>query len=115
MTLAHLDRDVEALDSFRKAAEFDPDEPVIWNNLGESLLRLEDFSAASDAFGEAIELDGRFAPAWFGRARALILLGEVDAALDACQRVLDLADPDDPLFAATHEVMQICAECTDDD
>jgi tetratricopeptide (TPR) repeat protein len=97
-----------ALASFQQAALLAPELPVVWNNVGETLVGLQRFDEALAAFDKALLLDATFAPSWFGKARLHFNLHQAEEALMAAKKCLEVAAKDDPLVGPTQMILAFC-------
>jgi len=70
-----------AVKIIRRAVEFDPGNPVLWNDQGMLLLRLNDDDQAADAFQAAISLAPDFAEAYAHLAQVRVREGNVSQAV----------------------------------
>ncbi|MBP5306847.1 MAG: tetratricopeptide repeat protein [Paludibacteraceae bacterium] len=75
---------------YRKALEFTPDYPDVWNNLANVLASAMHYSEALEAFERALALDPAYGKAMRGRATALRHLMRYDEALDQIEALLSL-------------------------
>ncbi len=80
----------EALADLRLALPYTPNNPMLWDRIGNCLLRLGEWSAARTAFESAIAGAPNFALAHYRRGLALQLLGERAGAKVAHGRALQL-------------------------
>jgi tetratricopeptide (TPR) repeat protein len=79
-TYYYLKKHQEALDVLKKAAEIDNDEGT-YNMLGETLLELENYSAALEYFNSAINLNNKYQPAYNGRGQVYQKMGNHERAI----------------------------------
>ena len=68
---------------YHRAAALDPDNAIIYTELGALLLHRDASDEAAAAYRAAIRLDSRSADALYGLGRAQILLDEPHAAADS--------------------------------
>lgn len=59
-----MDRTLDALEAFERAAEIRPEEPLIWNEIGLIYDEAGRVSKAEDFYQKAVNADRNFAPAW---------------------------------------------------
>ena len=87
----------EAVNAFEKAADADPNHPVVWNNLGTAYLALDHGGKAEGAFKRAIGLDPNYALAHYNLGSVRDAALDYDGAISSYARALEL-DPklDDP-------------------
>ena len=88
LVLGNLGRHEEALESFDRAIELDPNDALAWLSRGAALGNLGRHQEALESFDKAIELDPNNALAWFNRGRALYALGRHQEALDLLFKAL---------------------------
>jgi tetratricopeptide (TPR) repeat protein len=94
LALSSLGRQQEALASFDRMAELDPDNPNVWINRAEILYRLKRYAEALESSEKALTLKPDDATALYNHARALNILGRYDEAVRGFDSVL-LLRPDD--------------------
>jgi uncharacterized protein (TIGR02466 family) len=88
VVLQKLNREVDAMASFRRAIALRDDYPEACNNLCNSLLKLGEIDAALAAGRRAIELKPDYADAHVNCGNALAEAGRTDAAIEAYQAAL---------------------------
>jgi tetratricopeptide (TPR) repeat protein len=81
----------EAIQQFEKTISLRPNEPLLYNNLGMSLLRHGESSQAARAFQEALEVGEPHPKIYNNLALALCKLGKYPEALEAFKRSGDEA------------------------
>lgn len=74
--LMTLKKNEEALASYDKATEIDPNHISAWNNKGIALFRLKRFQDAIDCYDKALAINPDHANAWMNKAKALRGLGQ---------------------------------------
>jgi tetratricopeptide (TPR) repeat protein len=95
MAEAESDRPGEALKSFEKLTELQPNE----SGKGEMLVALKRDDEALKAFDKAITLNPKHEAAWNGRGGVLNRLGKYDEAIKSCDKAIELAPKwADPLY-----------------
>ena len=99
--LGEAGRTEEALVSFNKALEFNPNYSGALLGAGTALLRLGDTDAALKSFVRAVASDGSSTYAHFGLAEALSEKGNYRAAAAEYARALRY-EPDHPVFLARY-------------
>ncbi len=87
-----------AVESFRRAAEADPEHSFAHNNLGSALAAIGRKEEAAEAFRRAIEIDPSYAQPYVNLGDALLGLGERDEAFACFSKALEL----DPQFGAAY-------------
>jgi tetratricopeptide (TPR) repeat protein len=90
--LGILERYDEALVTFNKVIELEPNEVIAWFNQGVTLRHLERYDEALASFNKAIELEPNEAIAWFNRGVTLRHLERYDEALASFNKAIEL-DP----------------------
>jgi len=104
-TLVQLGRWDEALVSFDKETELNPNDTVAWSNRGAALGNLGHFDDALASCDRAIELDPNNAPAWYLRGLVLSALGRYDEALVSFDKAIDDNWPPSRVFFKRAEVL----------
>lgn len=92
--LVHLQKGEEALGSFEKALELDPENAQCWRFKGWGLGFLERWEDALECLDHAILIDPNDQIAWFYKADALNNLERCEEALDAFDKVVELRPED---------------------
>ena len=87
--LNHAGRLDEAIDHYRRAADWGPD-PEVVNNLGLALMGQKRFAEAADQFLTVLRLDPNSAPAHTNLGIVLAEQGRVDEAVRAYVRAIEL-------------------------
>jgi tetratricopeptide (TPR) repeat protein len=88
-TLDKLGRLDEAIASFDKAIEFQPDKYEAWNNRGVTLSNLGRFDEAIASFDKAIEFIPDKHEFWYSRGYALDELGRLDEAIASYDKAIE--------------------------
>ena len=88
----------EAVDSYNKAIEFQPDFAEAYYNRGNALTNLGQPEAAVDNYDQVIEFQPDCAEAYSNRGNVLKELGQLEAAVDSCNQAIELQ----PDFAEAH-------------
>jgi tetratricopeptide (TPR) repeat protein len=65
MALTEANRPNDAIPLFQKALVLEPENPLLWLNLGIAQQRIGDYDEALDSFGRAVFIDDDLAEAWF--------------------------------------------------
>lgn len=86
----------EALDTYKKAIELDPNNAIVYHNMANVLRDLKHPQEALAAYERAIELDLTFASAYVGKGVSLEDLGRYEEALAAYEKAIEL-DPNNAL------------------
>lgn len=83
-----------AIDAFKRALALEPTNPAIATNIGEALLKAENYEQASSYFQKALDLKNDYKPAKLGLAKSLIARGEAPEALTILEKLAkDTMDP----------------------
>lgn len=70
------EKNEEALESYDKATNLDPNHIGAWNNKGIALFRLRRYQDAIDCYDKALGINPNHANAWYNKAKALRGLGQ---------------------------------------
>lgn len=108
--LSGVGRTGSAVELLRLALSWDGSNPRLWNNLGSSLLRMNEPKEAADAFGEGLRRDPQSVELRYGLARAY-LLGKIPGRAEVELRRVLAARPD---FAGAHYEMARIAASKED-
>jgi tetratricopeptide (TPR) repeat protein len=79
----------EAAAHYRRLAQFHPNDPKVWENLGNSLAMIPDLKAASGPLQTAIDLGAQSDEVYVNRARAYRLEGSKDMAASILEFLLN--------------------------
>jgi tetratricopeptide (TPR) repeat protein len=90
--LAHLDRQVEAIDQYEQAVSRQPDFPTAHNNLAIALAGRGDWQKAGEHLVLAVQQDPDYAGAWYNLGLVQLQQGQAAAAKASFLRTLAL-DP----------------------
>jgi len=93
----------EAIDKYKKAAEYDPNNAVIYNNLGDCHYRLgepEEYINAINIYNKALELNDRYLKAYYNRGLAFACLQDYTKAIQDFEKVIEL----NPSFAEAYHI-----------
>jgi tetratricopeptide (TPR) repeat protein len=91
MAEAESDQPEEALKSFEKLTELQPNESGNWVGKGEMLVALKRAGEALKAFDQAIRLNPKHEAAWNDRGGVLLRLGKYDEAIQSYDQSIELA------------------------
>ena len=80
----------EAIETYNKAIEINPQFAEAWNNKGTALGNLGRFEEALIAYDKAIEINPQFAEAWNSKGAALGNLGRFEEALIAFDKAIEI-------------------------
>jgi lipoprotein NlpI len=90
MAQLHAARYAEAVTSFTKAIEWDPEEAWAFSGRGYGRCRLKDFDGARADLDKALELDPRNADAWNARGIVRAHFKDYSGAVADCTRAIEL-------------------------
>ncbi len=79
-----------AVEAYKKALKYSPQDAVIYNNLGASYFSLARNSEAADAFEKSLELKANDADAYFNLGVAASAIGKHEEALEAFKQAVRL-------------------------
>ena len=79
---------LEAIESWHKALELNPNLAEIWHNLGSALGRLEHYPEAIESFNHALEIDPQSYQAWNDRAHAYYQMGKWEQAIESWHKAI---------------------------
>lgn len=100
-----LGDDMTAERTLKNALDLAPDQPIlIWIDLGNKRLQLQDFDGAEDAANEALALDEQEPQAYFLLGGVAEMRGDKLLAIDYFEQTFDLAEDDDPQLAVIAKV-----------
>ena len=85
----------EALASYEKAVELDPEDSAAWTNMGFALLMLGRYEELLASFEKALELNAEDVLAWSNRGVALGNLDRNEEALVSFEKAIELSAEDD--------------------
>ena len=88
-----LNQPDQALLSFSKGLELDPNQPILWQNRGNVYLQLQQYETALAAFKKVSEMRPEWFLGWCGMGTANRELGKYHQSLDCYEKALDL-NPD---------------------
>jgi tetratricopeptide (TPR) repeat protein len=80
----------EALDSYNKAIEINPDYVPAWHNRGRPLSRLKRYKEAFDSYNKAIEINSDYFLSWYNRGIVLRKLGRYEEAFDSYNKAVEI-------------------------
>ena len=88
MALEVLERYEDAIASFDKAIEFNPNSYKAFNSKGYLLVQLERDEEALESFEQALKIQPNYANAYYNKAICYSLQGQVKLALDNLQQAI---------------------------
>jgi len=72
----------DALEDFKKAVEYDPENPEAWYSIGNVYMNLKDYDKAIENYNKAIEIKEDYADAYYNRGLIKFYMGERDLACE---------------------------------
>ncbi|HEB2439600.1 hypothetical protein CN335_12530 [Bacillus thuringiensis] len=84
-----LQKPKEAIYDFEKALKIKPNS-IVYANLGNTLVVLDQFQEAIFSYSKAIELNERYLNAYFGRAKTFVKVNDFEKALDDVNTLIKL-------------------------
>lgn len=90
MALEVLEKYEEAIASFDKTIELNPDSYKAWNSKGYLLVQLERDEEALASFDKALEINSTYAPAYYNKALFYALQGQLKLTLENLQKAIDI-------------------------
>ena len=85
--LLKQNKNLEAIESYTKAIELNPQSPVYYGNRSQTKLNIQDFEGALKDAIKSIELDQSYTKAYYRKAVANKGLGNYQTALEEFQRL----------------------------
>ncbi|MDR3145220.1 MAG: tetratricopeptide repeat protein [Treponema sp.] len=80
IALTEANRPNDAIPLFQKALALEPENPLLWLNLGIAQQRVGNYEEALDSFGRAVVIDDGLAEAWFSLGLIYYDLEQFDEA-----------------------------------
>lgn len=80
----------DALTSYDRAVQLEPDNVRAWFGRGATLAKLQQVDGAIVAYDQAIQIKPDFFEAWFGRGTALTKLQQIDGAIAAYEKAIQI-------------------------
>jgi tetratricopeptide (TPR) repeat protein len=80
IALTEANRPNDAIPLFQRALTLEPDNPMLWLNLGIAQQRIGSYDEAIDSFGRAVIIDDGLAEAWFSLGLVYYDLEQFDEA-----------------------------------
>lgn len=100
LALSEQNNYLQAIDSFTKAIELDPNSKMAFFNRGVAYSRQHQFNQALVDLNKAIELDLRYASAYYERSKVYCYINEWPHTLKDATMVIDI----DPQFVQAHYI-----------
>ncbi|NIT58361.1 MAG: tetratricopeptide repeat protein [Aliifodinibius sp.] len=94
----------EACDAFTNIAMRNPNDPEVWNNLGNSHFKLEEFEQARQCYEKVIEIDSTYSMAYRNLAVCEIRLNNFENAYGILKEYLELASEDYNMIVMAAEI-----------
>jgi tetratricopeptide (TPR) repeat protein len=94
IALTEANRPYEAIPLFRKALDMEPENPLLWLNLGIAQQRTGDYSEAIESFHRAIVIEGGLAEAWLSLGLIYYETEEFDLAEECYRSALTYNEKD---------------------
>ncbi len=91
----------QAIESFKKAAEKDPDQPAVWANMGSSYAKLKQYEPAIEAYNKAIVLKPDDSALYQNLGSVYSESGNLEKSKEMYEKAASLAATLDPKTAAT--------------
>lgn len=91
----------QAIESFKKAAEKDPDQPAVWANMGSSYAKLKQYEPAIESYNKAIALKPDDSALYQNLGSVYSESGNLDKSKEMYEKAASLAVTLDPKTAAT--------------
>jgi len=95
IALTEANRPYEAIPLFRKALVMEPENPLLWLNLGIAQQRTGEYGDALDSFQHAAKIDDDMAEAWGSMGLIYYEMDNFDSAEDCYHHALE-RDPNSP-------------------
>jgi tetratricopeptide (TPR) repeat protein len=80
----------EAIASYDKAIQIEPDNPKAWFSRGAALAKLQRIEEAIAAYENAIQIKSDFSEAWFGKGVAFVKLQQNEEAIIAYEKAISI-------------------------
>ena len=103
-SLARLNQYEEAIQTFKKAVEANPDLVKGWYHMGRTLSADDQHEKALQSFDQAIKIDSKFADAYIGKAFTLMTLERFDEALENAEKAVQVK-PDIPIYRNIYQTV----------
>jgi tetratricopeptide (TPR) repeat protein len=87
--LLELERYEDAVTSFDKALEFQPNSPKVWDKRGYTLVMLGEDDQAIISFDKALEIKSDYPSAYYHKAACYALQRKVELALENLQKAME--------------------------
>ncbi|MCL2066754.1 MAG: tetratricopeptide repeat protein [Treponema sp.] len=94
IALTEANRPYEAIPLFRKALSMEPENPLLWLNLGIAQQRTGDYIEAIESFKRALAIEGDLADAWLSLGLIYYETEDLGQAEDCYQAALSHNDQD---------------------
>ena len=105
LSLSNLGKYEEAIKSYDKVLEIDPDSLYVCNSKGSALNYLGKYEEAVKSYDRALEIDPNIIVAWYNRGLSLSNLGKYEEAIKSYDKVLEI----DPCNTnAADQILSMC-------
>lgn len=104
----HQGRYEEAVVSYDKALEEDPNNAYLWNLKGYSLFKAHHYDDSIAAFQKAVQVDPQYAWGYFDLARVYCAIKKTDAAATSIQEAIRLRPDLKSVAARDGEFVRLC-------
>jgi tetratricopeptide (TPR) repeat protein len=94
IALTEANRPNDAIPLFQRALSLEPENPLLWLNLGIAQQRIGNYDEAIDSFGRAVFIDDGLAEAWFSLGLVYYDLEQFDEAEECYHSALVREDND---------------------
>ncbi|OPY28637.1 MAG: lipoprotein NlpI [Methanobacterium sp. PtaU1.Bin242] len=90
VTLGTLRRFEEAINSFKRALEIDPENDDAWNNKGTAFFNLSRYPEALESFNKALKINPENYSAWAGKGSVLRFLEDYKEAVRCLEKFIEV-------------------------
>ncbi len=92
-----------AIESYEKVVEIQPDFSQAWNGLGKTFYEIKRYKEASEAYNSAIKLENNNKQAWKGRGFSLYKLSKYEDAISSFNKAITLDEKQPKVWNALGE------------
>ena len=103
-SLTRLNQNQEAIQTFEKAVEENPDLAEGWYHMGRALSSNDQHDLALQSFDQAITIDSSYADAHISKALTLMTLERYDDALQSAEAAVQIY-PDRPIYRNIYQTV----------
>lgn len=108
-SLARLGQYEDAIETFEKVIEINPDHVEGWFRLGHTLSGNNQHDKAIQSFDQAIKIDPEYADAYIGKAFTLMILERYDDAVKSAKIAVQI-NPDIPAYREIYQTISNISE-----